>query len=102
VHDWLAAHHIHASRAAYLGNDVNDLGPMGLVGWPVAVADAHPAVRQAARLVLARPGGHGAVRELCELVIECRERAGRTAGNASFGVRQKSFAVAPHPVGYEV
>jgi YrbI family 3-deoxy-D-manno-octulosonate 8-phosphate phosphatase len=102
VHDWLAAHHIPAGRAAYLGNDVNDLGPMGLVGWPVAVADAHPAVRQAARLVLARPGGHGAVRELCDLVIECRERAGGTAGGASVGVGQQSFAVAPHPVGYEV
>ncbi|HJY46883.1 MAG TPA: acylneuraminate cytidylyltransferase [Propionibacteriaceae bacterium] len=101
VRDWLAAHRIPAGRAAYLGNDVNDLGPMGLVGWPVAVADAHPAVRQAARLVLARPGGHGAVRELCDLVIECRERAGQTAGDVSFGLEQKSFAVAPHPVGYE-
>jgi hypothetical protein len=53
-----------------LGNDVNDLAPMGLVGWPVAVADAHPTVRQAARLVLARSGGHGAVRELCDLIVE--------------------------------
>ena len=39
-------------RAAYLGNDINDLAPMELVGWPIAVADAHPAVRRAARLVL--------------------------------------------------
>jgi N-acylneuraminate cytidylyltransferase len=75
VRDWLAAHNIPLHRAAYLGNDVNDLGPMGLVGWPVAVADAHPSVRQAARLVLARPGGHGAVRELCDLLIEDRRRA---------------------------
>ena len=72
VRDWLAASRIPLHRAAYLGNDVNDLGPMGLVGWPVAVADAHPSVRQAARLVLARSGGHGAVRELCDLVIEHR------------------------------
>ena len=79
VRDWLEAHGIPANRAAYLGNDVNDLGPMALVGWPVAVADAHPAVRQAARLVLARPGGHGAVRELCDLVIEHRQRAGDPA-----------------------
>ena len=77
VCDWLAAHAIPMDRAAYLGNDINDLGPMGVVGWPVAVADAHPAVRQAARLVLARPGGHGAVRELCDLVIEHRARTQR-------------------------
>jgi YrbI family 3-deoxy-D-manno-octulosonate 8-phosphate phosphatase len=78
VRDWLTAHNIPLHRAAYLGNDVNDLGPMGLVSWPVAVADAHPSVRQAARLVLARSGGHGAVRELCDLVIEHRQRAART------------------------
>jgi YrbI family 3-deoxy-D-manno-octulosonate 8-phosphate phosphatase len=97
VRDWLAAHSIPTSRAAYLGNDVNDLGPMGLVGWPVAVADAHPAVRQAARLVLARGGGHGAVRELCDLVVEYRERAGRPP-DTGFGGRQKAFAVPPHTV----
>ena len=86
VRDWLEAQGIPANRAAYLGNDVNDLGPMALVGWPVAVADAHPAVRQAARLVLARPGGHGAVRELCDLVIEHRQRAGDpAAANAESG-----------------
>ena len=79
VRDWLTRHSIPADRAAYLGNDVNDLGPMGLVGWPVAVADAHPAVRQAARLVLARSGGHGAVRELCDLVVEHRQQALRAA-----------------------
>ena len=100
VRDWLAAHGIPANRAAYLGNDVNDLGPMGLVGWPVAVADAHPAVRQAARLVLARPGGHGAVRELCDLVIEHRARAGHPAAHAGSG-DQKSFAVPAHMVAYE-
>jgi N-acylneuraminate cytidylyltransferase len=82
VRDWLAAHSIPLHRAAYLGNDVNDLGPMGLVGWPVAVADAHPSVRQAARLVLVQSGGHGAVRELCDLVIEHRQRAARAKDRA--------------------
>jgi N-acylneuraminate cytidylyltransferase len=59
---------------------------MGLVGWPVAVADAHPAVRQAARLVLARSGGHGAVRELCDLVVAHRQETLR-ANIADGGVR---------------
>ena len=89
VRDWLTRHSIPADRAAYLGNDVNDLGPMGLVGWPVAVADAHPAVRQAARLVLARSGGHGAVRELCDLVIEHRQQVLR-ASITDAGVRGPS------------
>jgi hypothetical protein len=74
VRDWLARRGIPARRAAYLGNDINDRGPMGLVGWPVAVADARPEIRQLARLVLQRPGGHGAVRELCDLVLAARQR----------------------------
>jgi YrbI family 3-deoxy-D-manno-octulosonate 8-phosphate phosphatase len=74
VQNWLAALGIPAARAAYLGNDINDCGPMGLVGWPVAVADARPEVRQLARLTLTSRGGHGAVRELCDLVLGARRR----------------------------
>ena len=59
VRDWLRQQGVDPVRAAYLGNDINDLAPMALVGWPVAVADAHPEVRQAARRVLSRPGGLG-------------------------------------------
>ena len=70
--DWIAAEGLDPARVAYLGNDVNDLGCLHLVGWPVVVADAHPAVRTAARLVLSRRGGEGAVRELCDLVLAAR------------------------------
>ena len=45
----------------------------GAVGWPIAVADAHPEVLRAARLVLTRPGGRGAVREVCDLVLAARD-----------------------------
>lgn len=81
VREWLERHRIPAARAAYLGNDVNDAGPMSLVGWPVAVADARPEILALARLRLTRAGGHGAVRELCDLVVEHRLRA---ATNAAF------------------
>jgi N-acylneuraminate cytidylyltransferase len=53
----------------FVGNDVNDLPCFPLVGCAVAVADAHPAVLPEADLVLSKPGGFGAVRELCDLVI---------------------------------
>ena len=75
VRDWLSRQGVAPERAAYLGNDINDLGPMALVGWPLAVADAHPEVQRAARRVLSRRGGHGAVRELCDLVLEMRAPA---------------------------
>jgi YrbI family 3-deoxy-D-manno-octulosonate 8-phosphate phosphatase len=73
---WLAERGVDPARCAYVGNDVNDLGAMALVGWPVAVADAHPAVQAAARLVLRRRGGHGAVREAAELVLAARNGEG--------------------------
>ncbi|MGM7670602.1 cytidylyltransferase domain-containing protein [Microbacterium sp. A93] len=67
--EWAAENQIGLSDIAYLGNDVNDLGAMRIVGWPVAVANAHPLVRAQARVVLSRSGGQGAVRELIERVL---------------------------------
>ena len=75
---WLAENDLRPSRVAYLGNDLRDLPCLRMVGWPVAVADAHPEVRAAARLVLSRPGGHGAVRELADLVLAARQAADQT------------------------
>ena len=57
---------IAASDVVYVGNDVNDADCLRMVGCGVAVADAHPDVRRVAGLRLTRPGGHGAVRELCD------------------------------------
>lgn len=65
----LAARGIAAADVAYVGNDVNDLGCMELVGTPIAVADAHPAVLGAAAVVLSRPGGRGALRELADRML---------------------------------
>ncbi len=66
---WAAESGYDLARVAYLGNDTNDLPAMALVGHPVAVADAHPRVRAAARLVLGRRGGAGAVRELADIIL---------------------------------
>lgn len=65
---WLAANRLDPQRVAYVGNDVNDLPAMALVGWPIAVADARPEVKSASRLTLTRDGGRGAVREVCDLI----------------------------------
>jgi len=40
-----------------------------VAGWSVAVADALPMVIREADYVLAKPGGRGAVRELCDLIL---------------------------------
>ncbi len=57
-------------HVVYLGNDVNDLPCFPMVGCAVVVADAHPRVITHADLVLTHTGGHGAVRELCDKIIQ--------------------------------
>jgi YrbI family 3-deoxy-D-manno-octulosonate 8-phosphate phosphatase len=66
----LQERNINANEVIYLGNDVNDLPCFPLAGWAVAVADAMPEVIRQADFVLTRPGGHAAVRELCDLIME--------------------------------
>ncbi len=59
--------------AIFVGNDLNDLPCFPLVGWSVAVADALPEVVRHADFILTQRGGHGAVRELCDLIIKRNE-----------------------------
>ncbi|OEJ94698.1 acylneuraminate cytidylyltransferase [Streptomyces thermolilacinus] len=66
---WCEEYGIDPQRVLYAGNDVNDLPCLALVGWPVAVADAHAAVRAAARAVTATRGGAGAVREIAAWLL---------------------------------
>lgn len=73
LREWAADRSVPLSRVAYLGNDVNDLGCLDIVGWPVAVPDAHPLVLAAARTVVNRPGGQGAVRDLSDLILRGRD-----------------------------
>lgn len=61
-------------QAAYVGDDLVDLPAMRHAGFSVAVADAHPLVREHAHWVTAGNGGRGAVREVCELLLEAQGR----------------------------
>jgi N-acylneuraminate cytidylyltransferase len=66
----LADRGISSDSVVYLGNDINDLPCFPLVGLAAAVADSHPLIIEKAQLVLSKKGGHGAVRELCDLLLE--------------------------------
>lgn len=65
------------SEVAYMGDDVNDLGCLEAVrdagGIAACPADAADAVKEVARYVACAPGGHGAVRELADMILRsCR------------------------------
>jgi YrbI family 3-deoxy-D-manno-octulosonate 8-phosphate phosphatase len=88
LRNWAMDAGLELSRIAYLGNDTNDLPAMALVGWPVAVADAHPAVLAQARLVLTRIGGAGAVRELADRILGSRPGNDDSTINDSYEFRR--------------
>jgi 3-deoxy-D-manno-octulosonate 8-phosphate phosphatase (KDO 8-P phosphatase) len=62
-----------ADEVSYIGDDVNDLPVLERVGLSACPADAAPEVRARVHLVCARPGGRGAVRDLCELILKARD-----------------------------
>lgn len=65
----LYRHNKDVEHVAYIGDDLSDIEIMREVGLPIAVADAVDEVKQHAKFITSRPGGHGAVREACEFVI---------------------------------
>lgn len=60
------------AQAAYIGDDVNDLEAMRIVGAPIAVGDAVPAIKKIALYVTKKKGGEGAVREVCDLILKAK------------------------------
>lgn len=83
LRDWLTERGIDPARTAYVGNDLNDIAPMSVVGWPIAVPEAHPAVLSVVRVVLNHRGGRGAVREVCERVLAGRPESAHIISQVS-------------------
>ena len=61
------------AHVIYVGNDTNDLPCFPLVGCAIAVGDSQPQVLRQADIVLNGRGGHGAVRELCDLLVSRKQ-----------------------------
>jgi len=65
---------VSANECAYVGDDIADIPVMRHVGLAVAVADAVDETKQAAQYLTRAIGGHGAVREVCELILKAQGR----------------------------
>jgi 3-deoxy-D-manno-octulosonate 8-phosphate phosphatase (KDO 8-P phosphatase) len=61
-------------ECAYIGDDLGDVAVMQRVELAVAVADAVTETKQAAHYVTRLPGGRGAVREVCEIILKAQGR----------------------------
>lgn len=68
VASYLKEKNIDSRNVVYVGNDINDLEAMKIVGLPIAPADAHRAVKRIAKYTTRARGGEGVVRELLDII----------------------------------
>ncbi len=61
------------NQITYVGDDVVDLPVMSQLDFTIAVQNAHPFVKKHAQWITERSGGQGAVREVCEFILEAKD-----------------------------
>ncbi len=69
------------SEIAYIGDDLNDLLALRVVGFPIAVANASAEVKAEVAYVSQAPGGQGAVREIIEAILRGQGRWDEAVAN---------------------
>jgi len=65
---------------AYIGDDIPDKDCIDYVGLGIAVNDAHPSVIESANYTTFIRGGFGAVREVCDLIMQCQNTLSSATG----------------------
>jgi 3-deoxy-D-manno-octulosonate 8-phosphate phosphatase (KDO 8-P phosphatase) len=66
----LMKYHVTPEEICYVGDDIADLGIMKKIGFPVAVANATPVIKEISSYITEKPGGSGAVREVTDLILK--------------------------------
>jgi len=61
-----------SEHIASIGDDMPDIGMFSASVISIAVADAHPFVKQQATFCTSLPGGRGAVREICDIILQAK------------------------------
>lgn len=69
IQQLIKEHNLTQAEVIYIGNDLNDLPVLPYVGYFACPQDAHSEVIRRADLVLSKPGGLGAIRELIEIIL---------------------------------
>ena len=75
--DLIARARISADASGYMGDDLIDLPVLSRCGFAASVPDAPAVVRKRVHLVTRAPGGRGAVREVCELIMRAQKTLDR-------------------------
>lgn len=81
VREFAKRHGISTEEILFVGNDINDLEAMAICGLSAAPSDAHDSVVERVDYVTKRPGGHGAVREVLDLLMNRDVQKGPVMSN---------------------
>ncbi|QBF82454.1 3-deoxy-manno-octulosonate-8-phosphatase KdsC [Shewanella maritima] len=76
----LELYQVTPEQVAYIGDDMVDLPVMKAVGLSVCVADGHPFVKQHCDMTTSINGGHGALRELTDLLLQSQDKLASAHG----------------------
>lgn len=73
---WANDNNYKLSELAFVGNDINDIPALEIVGCPIGVADCFPEIIPFIKHRTKKPGGFGAVREICDTILKIRTQSG--------------------------
>jgi len=72
--NYLEEKKVNPAYVIFVGNDINDVPCFPIIGCAVVVADSHPSALRQADIILQNNGGYGAVREICDLVLQFNKK----------------------------
>lgn len=71
---WVEQNKLSLDTVAFVGNDINDISVLKIVGIPIGVSDAYPEVLKHAKFMTEKKGGYGAVREVCDWIYSAQNK----------------------------
>ena len=71
-------HGLRLQEICFIGDDVNDLPALSIVGLSACPADARPSIREHCQVVTKLTGGNGAVREVVDILLAPAKRAAKS------------------------
>ena len=80
----LKKHKLSPNEAAFIGDDIVDIPVLRRVGFSAAVADAADVVTKSVDYVARNRGGHGAIREVCEMILQAQDKWKEIASKYEF------------------
>lgn len=70
LNDLAAKHGFSLEETAFIGNDINDIPALEIVGVPIGVQDCHIDIEKHILFKTTSTGGNGAVREICDIICK--------------------------------